>query len=360
MDFKRYLAGIAQMLDQQIEQILTNFLHEVEKINPKLTPFALGLISSCKGGKRVRGILVKLGFEIASGRSLDPRNDEIIKVGAAYEILHAAILIHDDIIDQSELRRGKLTLYKALGGNHYGISQALMLGDIGLFLPIKLIADSSFLGEYKNMALSFFAQTVINTGWGEVLDVELSVRGKGKGEREKSREEADVIAIHSLKTAQYTISGPLILGAILGGGDKGLLGELGKYGEKLGIAFQIQDDILGVFGDEEELGKSVSSDIEEGKNTLLITEALKRASPRQKRILDRYYGKPFDFAQGKGDKGLEEVRKVFLETGSLDYSRQLAVQYVTQAKKIIPQITKDSNMRKLLEQMADYLVERRK
>lgn len=347
MDFKKYLSVSANNLDQEIEKILTDFLHQVEKINLKLVPFALGLISSCKGGKRIRGVLVKLGYEIASSlTSFAPRNDEVIRVGAAYEILHAAILIHDDIIDQSQLRRGKPTLYQALGGNHYGVSQALAVGDVGLYLPIKLIADSNFLGEYKNKALSHFAQTIINTGWGEVLDVEIPHLGG-------NRVETDVLAIHSLKTAQYTVSGPLILGAILAGADEELLGMLGMLGENLGIAFQIQDDILGVFGEEEELGKSVTSDIEEGKNTLLITEALKRANPKQRQILDKYYG--------RGSRGgLEEVRKVFGETGSLDYSHQFGLKYVTQAKKIIPQVTKDSNMRKLLQDLADYLVERSK
>lgn len=347
MDFKDYLNSNANSLDQEIDQILSDFLHQVEKINPKLTPFALGLISSCKGGKRIRGTLCKLGYEIGKGGA----NPDIVKVGAAYEILHAALLIHDDIIDKSQLRRRKQTLYKALGGDHYGISQALEIGDIGLFLPIKLIADANFLGEYKNKALSHFAQTIINTGWGEVLDVEIPHLG-GK------RLEEDVINIHTLKTAHYTISGPLILGAILSGADEELLGMLGKLGENLGIAFQIQDDILGVFGEERELGKSVTSDIEEGKNTLLITEALKRATPAQKQILNQYYGK--GNLGDRGNQGVEEVRKIFLETGSLDYSHQFALKYVTQAKKIILQVTTDQNMRKLLEEMADYLVERRK
>lgn len=362
MDFKSYLEKNAHVLDLEIDQILTQFLNEVKKLNPKLIPFAIALINSCKGGKRIRGTLVKLGYELAnsdSGVAGAPQND-IVKIGAAYEILHASILIHDDVIDQSKLRRGKLTLYEALrpkdgrvGGNHYGISQAIGLGDVGLFLPIKLIADCNFLGEYKIKALSFFAQTITNTGWGQILDVELPHLG---GERK----EEDVISIHKLKTSQYTISGPLIMGAILAGAESDSAGaeqemtrDFGEFGENLGIAFQIQDDILGVFGSEDEIGKSTSSDIEEGKNTLLFTEALKRANPKQKAILDKYYGQANLEA-----KGLEEIRKIFEDTGSLDYSRQFAVKYVEFAKKVIPRITKNKTFIKLLTEMADFLVER--
>ena len=123
----------------------------------------------------------------------------------------------------------------------------------------------------------------------------------------------------------------------------------------MGIAFQIQDDILGVFGDEVTLGKSVTSDIEEGKNTLLITEALKRANPAQREILSKLFGRGI-----QGVRGLEAVRKVFLETGSLDYSRQKGVEYVLRAKSVIPKITKDQEWKKKLTEMADFLVERSK
>ena len=346
MDFKSYLKITADKIEREIEGILGDFRKEVNKINPKLIPLVDAFIEACQGGKRLRGTLVKLGYELATG-PVDPRND-VLKIGAAYEIFHTSILAHDDIADQSSLRRGKPTLYQALGGDHYGLSQALGLADIGFFLSAKLIADSNFSPQVKSKALSFFIQTIINTGLGQVLDVEVPHLG---GERK----EEDVISIHKLKTAQYTISGPLVLGAILAGAEQDLIRELGEFGENLGIAFQIQDDILGVFGDEKTLGKSVTSDIEEGKNTLLVTEALKKADAKQLRILEQYYGKG-----DLGDQGLKEVKKAFLETGSLDYSRQMGVKYVVKAKSIIPKITKDKIVVSILTEMADFLVEREK
>ncbi|QQG43045.1 MAG: polyprenyl synthetase family protein [Candidatus Daviesbacteria bacterium] len=342
MDFTSYLKEAAGEINSYLISFFNNWLAEVTDISPTLLPLAKTLSDNCGGGKMLRGSLVKLGYELAGGKNLT----EILKPAVAVEIFQTAILAHDDIIDQSPLRRGKPTIYKQLGGDHYGISQTIALADIGFFLSVKLIAESNFDKDKKNKALSHFAQTVINTGLGEVLDVELP-------HIKEDRVDKDVITIHKLKTSYYTIIDPLTLGAILGGAQEETLKVIAKFGENLGIAFQITDDILGVFGDEKTLGKSVTSDIEEGKNTLLITYALQQATGAQKQVLDRYYG------QGKiGEKELEIVRAVFKETGSLDNSRQEALKYVTQAKAVIPKITQESKYSQLLSQMADFLVER--
>lgn len=290
MDFEQYLKTTAQSIDQEVERIFAEFLNEVKKTNIKLLPFALGLINSCKGGKRIRGVLVKLGYEIATLRLTSfaqgklPRND-IVRIGAAFEILHAAILIHDDVIDQSPTRRGQPSLFKMLGGDHYGVSQAISLGDIGLFLPLKIISEANFLGEYKIKALSHLAKIIISTGWGQILDVELPIK--------KGRLEEDAKFINTNKTAKYTIAGPLQMGAILAGADDKLIRELGEFGEDLGIAFQIKDDIL------------------DG-----------------------------------------ETQSVEASSEALDYAKK--------AKKMIPEITSDGRMRKLLEQMTEFMVERSK
>ncbi len=296
MDFKKYLEKGARQVDQELEKILSQFLNDVKNTNTKLIPFALGLINSCKGGKRIRGVLVKLGYEIATVRQGGPRND-VVWIGAAFEILHAGLLIHDDIMDKSLTRRGQPSLYQALSrpkdgrvaGDHYGVSQAINIGDISLYLPIKIITESNFLGDIKIKALNHLSQIIINTGWGQVLDVELGERVKGKGESEK-----DIKFININKTAKYTIAGPLQIGAILGGADERVVRELGVFGENAGVAFQIQDDIL-----------------------------------------DR-------------------------EAVSADQAKSKALKYTLEAKKVIPKITKDEKMRKLLEEMVDYLVERDK
>lgn len=331
MDFKDYLEVNAQRVNQELDEILSQFFNETKRISLKLLPFAQAFLNSCQGGKRIRGTLTVLGYEIAGGRG-----GEIVKVGAVFEILHSSLLIHDDIVDQSPTRRGQPSLYKALGGGHLGISQAISLGDIGLYLPIQIIADSNFSDEFKNKALSYLSKTIVETGWGEVLDMDMA-RQAGKAKEE------NIILLYKLKTAKYTISAPLILGAILAGADEKLISKLGEFGEAAGIAFQIQDDIL-----------DITSDIEEGKNTLLVTQAFKKADAKGLRVLEQYYGKGYSEDQG------QEVRKVFLETGSLNYSSKIALQYASTAKKVIPKITKDIQMIKLLEEMIGYLVKRSK
>ena len=135
------------------------------------------------------------------------------------------------------------------------------------------------------------------------------------------------LRIALLKTARYTISGPLMLGATLAGADIEVLKKLQMFGDNLGIAFQIQDDILGVFGEEKAIGKSASSDIKEYKATILIAYAQKKGSKEQRGVLEKYYGDP-----GVSDEGVEEVRKVFRETGALEYANAQADVYFEKAR----------------------------
>jgi geranylgeranyl diphosphate synthase type I len=141
----------------------------------------------------------------------------------------------------------------------------------------------------------------------------------------------------------------------LAGASEDRLTKIKQFGTDLGIAFQIQDDILGIFGDEHTLGKSVTSDIEEGKNTLLITEAYKNANNEQKQILDKYYG-----SGEVSSEHLEQIKHVFIETGALEYSKNMASQYVESAKKLIPELTKSEDHRHLLSEMSEFLVNRDK
>lgn len=343
MDFKSYLQKSAEEINKELGKFCKEWSKDVEKASPRLSFLNQCFVRACSGGKRLRGTLVKLGYEIASGQS----NPEILKPAVAFEIFQTAVLAHDDIIDKSDLRRGKPTLWKCLGGDHYGISQTICLGDVGFFLSYKLISESNFLEKNKNRAIAFYTNAMIQTALGEILDVEVPHSGK--------TDEDTYLKICQLKTAFYTLIGPLQLGAVFGGAKEALLKRLAQFGENLGIAFQIQDDILGVFGEEETLGKSVTSDIEEGKNTLLIAYALKNASLEQREVLDKYYGK------GKiGQEALEEVRKVFVDTGSLDYSQKKALKLVEEAKKLIPAITLNQEKAKLLSEMADLLVQRDK
>lgn len=214
----------AKKLDREVGKILQEELKKAEKTDKKLVPLLAAFIKSCRGGKGIRGTLVILGYQLIRQAS----NKEIYQIAAAYEILHSAILVHDDIIDQSSRRRNGPSLYQALGGSHYGVSQAISLADYGFFLSFKLISESNFPAEKKISALELFSKVLMNTSLGEMLDLEIT----------------DPLTVMRLKTACYTIAGPLQIGAILAGADKKSIKVLGEFGENLGIAYQIRDDVL--------------------------------------------------------------------------------------------------------------------
>ncbi len=286
MEFEKFSKQAIKQIDKQLEQLLKEWRREVGKIDTKLLPLVDKFIAGCNGGKKLRGILVVLGYKLARSNKEEDEND-VYKVAASYEIFHSAILVHDDIIDQSLQRRGKPSLYQALGGNHYGISQTVSLGDAGFFLAMKIISGANFPKERKISALKLFSKVMLDTALGEILDLE----------------KADPLVVMRLKTAYYTISGPLQIGAILGGlsPTSPRLSGVKEFGENLGIAFQIQDDIL-------------DSEVD-------------------------FWG------------GAEKAKKQ-------------AEKYKNQAMKILPQITgpagrsKNPKMSKILEQMGEYLVDR--
>jgi geranylgeranyl diphosphate synthase type I len=297
------------------------------------------------GGKCIRGALVKLGHEIASGR---PADERILPAAAAFEIFQTAILGHDDIIDKSPLRRGKDSIWRAAaltaeGDVHYGTSQAICLGDVGFILANRLVAESAFGAERKIEALSVFNPAQLNTMNGEMLDVLLS--------RAKDYDDEDgILRVASLKTAWYTIVGPMQLGAVLAGGSRSLLGGMEAFGMSLGVAFQLKDDILGIRAAEREIGKSNTSDIAEGKVTLLIHHALKNASAEDRRRLREIYGRP-----SVSDADREAVQAIFAATGAFDAAARRAERCLGEAKRLIPAMTDDAEHAALLTQLSDMM-----
>ncbi len=224
MKFEDFLKINAKDIEQKQQLLLKDFAKEVKKFTPTLSSLIKAFIEANAGGKKLRGALMILGYKIAGGK----KNGEILRLAGAYEILHACILAHDDIIDKSPKRRGRHSLYQALGGDHYGISQAISLADYGFFLSIKIITGSNFPDKTKNKVIKKLSEVLVDTTIGQMLDIQ---RG-------------DALTIMKLKTARYTIAGPLQIGAILAGADEGLIKRLEEFGENLGIAFQIRDDIL--------------------------------------------------------------------------------------------------------------------
>lgn len=340
MHFAEYIKKTADQINTEIEDILQYWSKEVERETALLKSHTDAFIRACSGGKRIRGSLISLGYDLTGAIS----SPEVYKISAAFEIFQTSILAHDDIIDKSSLRRGRPSLHEVLGGGHNGLSKSLCLGDIGFFLAFRIIAGSNFPNENKNKAISLFSDTMLKTGIGELLDVELSINKNRKTSLQ------DINAVNTLKTAYYTIASPLMIGAVLGGADDRILNLIKKYGLNLGIAFQIKDDLNDIFSDKSKLGKDPGGDIREGKKTLLYYYAMENSASGHNKTLYSLYGK-----KDIGLEEIEQIKKFFMESGAHDKCMKEIDDRIMQAKKIIPSITQNETYQTLLTEMTEYL-----
>ena len=338
MDFTEFLEKYARIIDLRLEEVLGESSTLVNKASPELKKIFDEFANSSRGGKRIRGALVLLGYQIGGGREVE----KVVDGAVAFEIFQTSILAQDDVIDKSITRRAKPSLYSALGGDGRAIAQAICLSDLGFFNAYRLFSNLKIEDALKVKAINFFSQTLSQTVLGEMLDIETPFL-------QREFQDEDALRIALLKTARYTISGPLMMGALLAGAPAEKLKQLQVFGDNLGIGFQIQDDILGVFGDEKVTGKSSISDIKECKATLLIAFAQKKGNEKQKEILEKYYGD-----KEIGETEAEEVRTVFKETGSLGYAKLQAEKYFSKACESLKGVEEG-----LLYSLVKYVQERK-
>ncbi|MDR2136682.1 MAG: polyprenyl synthetase family protein [Synergistaceae bacterium] len=348
MDIEKYIRAYRKTLEPYIDAYLAGLAAKQATHSGREVANLYEIFREAgRGGKCIRGSLVKLGHEIAAGRTSD---DSLLPASAAFEIFQTAVLCHDDIIDKSPLRRGKESVWQAIAQRSttdYGVSQAICLGDAGFFLANRLVAGSSFGLAEKAEAMKVFLDVQSNTVDGQMLDVYLS-RQKDYGD------EASIVKVASLKTAWYTVVGPLQLGAVLGGASPGLLAAMERYGMSLGIAFQLRDDILGVKAKEAETGKSNTSDIAEGKATLLVHYAMKRATPGQLATLRRVYGR-----EDVSEEDRATIGDIFDATGAFAEVARRAEAYLAEAEKVVEDMTKDAEQTQLLRQLGNMMFRRK-
>jgi geranylgeranyl diphosphate synthase, type I len=268
-----------------------------------------------RGGKRFRAQMVLAGFHLVSGRVPTPA----LPAAAAMEHFQSWMLIHDDIIDHSEQRRGGPTVHRALEERHrasgllgdskgYGLGLGITLGDLeepftvgGLLAsPVSAPRILAAVAEYRRMCRW--------TALGQLLDIANGARPIA------AVREREVMLVHRLKSAVYTVAAPLRIGAMLAGGSQGLLEELERFGLEIGTAFQLRDDVLGAGFDAGEAGKS-ANDLVEGKRTLLLVHAFARGSPADRAALQAVVGH-----RSASAADVAEAREVLRRTGSLEYS----------------------------------------
>lgn len=354
MQARKFIAQYTKRSAAIRTEIFKDLLVSAEAYSPVNVEMVKALQNFSQGSKEVRGALVTLGYRCGDQKI----NDEILTAAVAADIIHSGVLIADDIMDQSSLRRGRPAMHKfyeeELAGKysasqpvHFGISMASDIVLLAIFFAEKVFADVALEASKIKKAQYFMNSYLVDTTFGQGIDV--------ARQGSLTTPEEDILLIHKLKTALYTISGPLSVGGILGDVDKKQLAAMNEFGSKVGVAFQLRDDELGLFGSEEEIGKPVDSDLKEGKNTLLFVKAYKNASADQRKVLEEVFGNPrATHAQ------LEDVRQVVEKTGARRFSETMAQELVAEGKGFVPQITPDDNLQETLYNLADFMVERQK
>ena len=262
--------------------------------------------------------------------NIGPACRQAVAGGGGVELVHAALLMHDDFMDEDQTRRGGPTTHMYFGGGHYGDSMAVDIGDALLCLGFELVEDKEIL------------RAIVNTAYGQAYDVSLEKFGKWT--------EDDVLTMHKAKTAIYTYENPLFIGAHLAGLSQKALDILHEYAMDGGVAFQLQDDVLGVFGDPKETGKSADSDLKQGKCTLLVLKAFEQPA------VQKVWG---DVKATRVD--LDAAKQAIINCGSLEYNRKLAKEFATKAAVTAGKLRKlnlDSEAVDYIQGIAEYMVER--
>lgn len=311
LEFFIYYKTKLKEFETDLKKINKSFL---ENDNPIVIDAVNKFINMNGDGKFLRGCLIDLGYKLT-------KNDDYAKtLSLAYETFETSILIHDDIIDNAHLRRNKETIHETykdefkkynLKNDNTNTSLALCIGDLGFFYTNEMITKK--YKNDKNLAklLSYYNNIVIKTIKGEIIDVALPFIEKN--DRNHTLHEEDIMEIYRLKTSWYTVVGPFVLGMILGNSKAKDIETFEKVLEPLGIAFQIKDDILGIYSSKEILGKSVYSDIEEFKQTILYSYIKINRNDLLDELL-KYYGKSITEEESK------KVQKLFEESGALEYA----------------------------------------
>ena len=280
------------MSSRRVDELMIAFMEKAAGELGDLDPSAPELCAPIRslieaGGKRLRPCLVACGYAAAGGHADQADQHDLAHIGAAVEMLHTFALLHDDVLDRSPLRRGRPSAHVVFSELHtrtrpdgdadwFGLSAALIAGDLAFVWADQLLDLLRCGGAREAEIRSLYGRLRNEVILGQYLDLRLA--GPHASDRE-----AQMVAL--LKSGRYTVTRPLELGAVLGGASDEMRASLRAFGDTAGVAFQLRDDIMGVFGDASVTGKGNSEDIRSGKASLLLVRALELASPAHRKVL---------------------------------------------------------------------------
>lgn len=338
-----------EQIKNNVEGTLAEYVSHLDMIYrlDRISPHINAAISDyvLRPGKRVRPVLFVAGYKAFSKK--EPEG--LYTSSLCIELLHDFMLIHDDIIDRSDTRRGKPAMHKLLekrfslakGAKFTGQDLSIVIGDIIYAMAIHTFLTVKEEPIRKEKGLKRFIEAAMFTGSGEFLELIYGATSLDKLQKN------DIYKIYDYKTACYTFACPLSIGAILGGAKDTDVQRLFNFGIYLGRAFQIKDDILGIFGDEKEIGKSVLTDLQESKKTLLIFYAYRDSGPKDRAAMKRILSKEAAI----GRKELEEMRGLIRRSGALDKCSAEISGFIRQAGCLLDSSGMRPSMKK---ELGDY------
>ncbi|GAA2992496.1 polyprenyl synthetase family protein [Kitasatospora albolonga] len=313
--------GLKARVDGALHAFVAEECALLTAIDPELKPVAEQLTAAVADGKRLRAAFAYWGWRAAG----QPDSEAMVRAATAMELVHAAAVVHDDLIDDSPVRRGSPTAHLALrqaapegpGRDAAGRALAMLVGDLLTAWAGQLFASCGLPSGYLARARPLWATLARELVAGECLEV-LRTRGAAASE-------ASSLEIVRYKTAKYTVEHPLHLGALLAGAPPALLEAFTAYGLPLGEAFQLRDDLLGVFGDPGRTGKSNLDDLAGAKPTALLALALANSGPADRARLRALLDRP-------GPEDLAELRALLVRSGARARVEELIEERTTAAR----------------------------
>lgn len=348
-----YLKDYIKISDPLLTRFLKDNIKRASQIGRQPEKLASYFKKIAAKGKRIRGALLVLGYQLA-GRKPKRR---IYQASLLMELFHAGLLIHDDIMDQAETRRGLTSLHNYFTNqvnnsmfktdpDLYGQSMAICAGNGAFYLAWENLINADFPSPRLLKASRVFTDYALRVMNGQVLDLSLNLKEKPT--------QKDVLKMMYLKSGEYTSEMPLAIGIELAGGLKpAQYRAVMKYANCLGWLFQIQDDILGVYGKTEATGKPNTVDLNQDKLTLLLLHFKSHADPKQKKFQQSLLKK-----KQISNQDLQKMRSLFKEVGSYAYVMDLAEKYLKLGKRAIPEITQEKQLQNLLGSLLNYMLKR--
>ncbi|HEY7857515.1 MAG TPA: polyprenyl synthetase family protein [Candidatus Nanopelagicales bacterium] len=349
------LTGASSPLDAEdlrvrVQKSLDDFLGRqaplLDAISIELAPFSDAITDLLRGGKRLRAAFAYWGWRGAGGEDCEPA----VAAATSLELLHACALVHDDVMDASDTRRGMPAAHRRFAGLHrgngwvgspeaFGTGAAILLGDLCLSWADEALLSCGLPQSAIVRAKPVYDLMRTELMTGQYLDLLEQARGGGSVSR--------AMTVLRFKSAKYTVERPLHVGGLLADADPALIAAYSGYGLPLGEAFQLRDDVLGVFGDPDRTGKPAGDDLREGKRTVLVATAMEGATPAQAALLRRHLGDP-----ALDTEGVEALREVISSTGALARSESLIAALTEEAVQALAHAPITAKAREVLVELA--------